>query len=287
MTVPVQAEAGELMGTLDGKVAFITGAGRGQGRSHALRFAREGADIIAVDTSKSVDSVPYALADAEDLAETARAVEATGRRIIAREADVRDYSALEAAVQEGVSTFGRLDIVVANAGISSPAPTFDMSEDTWQDMIDINLTGTWKSLKASVPHIIEGGRGGAVVITSSLAATVANENMAHYSASKAGLVMLMKVMAKELAPHSIRVNTVHPTTVATEMVLNDATYRLFRPDLDNPGRADFEEAARTLNRLPIAALEPEDITETVLHLVSDRARYITGTTQVIDAGGSL
>ncbi|NKY52250.1 mycofactocin-coupled SDR family oxidoreductase [Nocardia vermiculata] len=275
------------MGKLDGKVAFITGAGRGQGRSHALRFAREGADIIAVDTTRSVDSVPYPLSSADDLAETVRAVEDTGRRIIARNADVRDYAALEAAVGEGVNALGRLDIVVANAGISSPAPTLEMSEDTWQDMIDINLTGTWKSLKASVPHIVSGERGGAVVITSSLASTVVNENMAHYSASKAGLVMLMKVMAKELAPQNIRVNSVHPTTVATEMVLNEATYRLFRPDLEHPERTDFEEAARTLNQLPVAALEPEDITETVLHLVSDAGRFITGTTQFVDAGGGL
>ncbi|MFV2217093.1 SDR family NAD(P)-dependent oxidoreductase, partial [Actinomadura sp. LOL_016] len=161
-------------------------------------------------------------------------------------------------VQAGVGEFGRLDIVLANAGISSPAPTLEMSDDTWQDMIDINLTGVWKSLKASVPHIVAGGRGGSVVITSSLAAVYANENTAHYSAAKAGLVMLMKVMAKELAPHSIRVNTVHPTTVATDMILNEATYKLFRPDLDDPTRADFEEAARTLNRLPVAALEAED-----------------------------
>lgn len=275
------------MGKLDGKVAFITGAGRGQGRSHAVRFAREGADIIAVDTTANVQSVPYPLANADDLAETARQVEATGRRIVARDADVRDYDALAAAVEAGVSTFGRLDIVVANAGISSPAPTLEMSEDTWQDMIDINLTGAWKTLKAAVPRIIDGGRGGSVVITSSLAAVYVNENTAHYAASKAGLVMLMKVLAKELAPQGIRVNTVHPTTVATGMVLNDATYRLFRPDLEHPDRADFEEAARTLNQLPVAMLEPEDITATVLHLVSDEGRYITGTTQLIDAGGAL
>ncbi|MQY17710.1 mycofactocin-coupled SDR family oxidoreductase [Nocardia macrotermitis] len=275
------------MGKLDGRVAFITGAGRGQGRSHAIRFAREGADIIAIDTTRKVDSVPYRLSDADDLAETVRAVEATGRRIVARDADVRDFPALDAAVREGVDAFGRLDIVVANAGISSPAPTLEMSEQTWQDMIDINLTGVWKSLKAAVPHVISSGRGGAVVITSSLAAMHANENTAHYSASKAGLVMLMKVMAKELAPQDIRVNTVHPTTVATEMILNDATYHLFRPDLEHPDRADFEEAARTLNRLPVAALEPEDITDTVLHLVSDDAKFVTGTAQLIDAGGAL
>ncbi|GGK92240.1 mycofactocin-coupled SDR family oxidoreductase [Nocardia jinanensis] len=275
------------MGKLGGKVAFITGAGRGQGRTHALRFAQEGADIVAVDTTARVATVPYPLSGADDLAETVRLVEATGRRIVARDADVRDFAALSAAVTAGVEAFGRLDIVVANAGISSPAPTLEMSEAVWQDMIDINLTGVWKSLKAAVPHVIEGGRGGSVVITSSLAAFHANENTAHYSASKSGLVMLMKVLAKELAPHNIRVNTVHPTTVATEMILNEATYRLFRPDLAEPDRADFEEAARTLNRLPVAALEPEDITATVLHLVSDEARYITGTTQLIDAGGAL
>jgi (+)-trans-carveol dehydrogenase len=275
------------MGRVEGKVAFITGAARGQGRSHAVRLAEEGADIIAVDTTAKVDSVPYPLATAEDLAETVRLVEALDRRIVAREADVRDSAALAAAVEEGVAEFGRLDIVLANAGISSPASTLEMSEDTWQDMIDINLTGVWKSLKVSVPHIIAGGRGGAVVITSSLAAIYANANTAHYSAAKAGLVMMAKVMAKEWGPHSIRVNTVHPTTVATEMILNDATYQLFRPDLEHPTRADFEEAALTLNRLPVAALEPRDISETILHLVADSGRYITGTTQVVDAGGQL
>ncbi|MEU7811125.1 mycofactocin-coupled SDR family oxidoreductase [Pseudonocardia sp. NPDC049154] len=276
------------MGRVEGRVAFITGAARGQGRAHAVRLAEEGADIIAVDTTAKVDSVPYPLATAEDLAETVRLVEALDRRIVAREADVRDYAALSAAVEAGVAEFGRLDIVLANAGISSPASTLEMSEDTWQDMIDINLTGVWKSLKASVPHIIAGGRGGAVVITSSLAALYANNNTAHYSAAKAGLVQMAKVMAKEWAEHSIRVNTVHPTTVATDMILNDATYKLFRPDLENPTRADFEEAARTLNRLPVAALEPRDISETVLHLVADDSgRYITGTTQVVDAGGQL
>ncbi|WP_280508247.1 mycofactocin-coupled SDR family oxidoreductase [Nocardia flavorosea] len=275
------------MGTLDGKVAFITGAGRGQGRSHAVRFAREGADIIAVDTTAEAKSVPYSLATAEDLAETARLVEAEGRRILARDADVRDLATLTTAVEEGVKALGRLDIVVANAGISSPAPTLGMSEDTWQEMIDINLTGVWKSLKASVPHIVESGHGGSVVITSSVAAMVAQENIAHYAAAKAGLVSLMKVLAKELAPQSIRVNTVHPGTVGTDMVYNESTYRLFRPDLENPERADFEAVAGTMNRLPVTALEPEDITNTVLFLVSDAAKYITGTTHVVDAGNAL
>jgi SDR family mycofactocin-dependent oxidoreductase len=276
-----------VMGKLDGKVAFITGAARGQGRSHAVALAREGADIIAIDTTAKIGSVPYALSTSDDLADTVRSVEAAGRRIVARDADVRDFQALAGAVDEGVAEFGRLDIVLANAGICAPAPTLEMSEETWQETIDVNLTGVWKSLKASVRHIIAGGSGGAVVITSSLAAIRASGNLAHYSATKAGLVMLMKVMAKELAPHSIRVNTVHPSTVATDMVFNESTYRLFRPDLDNPTREDFEKAARVGNLLPITALESQDISNAVLYLVSDDGRFVTGTTQIIDAGGAL
>ena len=275
------------MGLLDGKVAFITGAARGQGRSHALTLAREGADIIAVDICRQAPTVPYPMATPDDLAETVKEVEALDRRIIASEVDVRDLAALTAAVNDGVAEFGRLDIVLANAGISTPAPTLEMDEQVWDEMIEINLTGQWKTIRAAVPHIIAGGRGGSVVITSSLAAIYANENTAHYSAAKAGLVMLMKVLAKELAPQSIRVNTIHPTTVATDMILNEPTYRLFRPDLENPTYDDFAVAARTLNKLPIVAVEPSDISNAVLYLVGDSGRYITGITHVIDAGGQI
>jgi (+)-trans-carveol dehydrogenase len=275
------------MGRVEGKVAFITGAARGQGRSHAVRLAQEGADIIAVDVCRQVETVPYPTATSEDLAETVRQVEALDRRIIVTEADVRDLAALQAAVDDGVAQLGRLDIVLANAGISTPASTLEMDEETWSTMIDVNLTGQWKTIKAAVPHVVAGGRGGSVVITSSLAAIYANPNTAHYSAAKAGLVMFAKVLAKELAPHSIRVNTIHPTTVATDMILNEPTYRLFRPDLENPTRADFEEAALTLNKLPVPAIEAVDISNAVLHLVSDEGRYVTGTTHVVDAGGQL
>ena len=213
------------MGQLEGQVAFITGAARGQGRSHALTLAREGADIIAVDICAQADTVPYPMATPDDLAQTVKQVEALDRRIVATQADVRDLAALTAAVDQGVAELGRLDIVLANAGISTPAPTLEMDEAVWDEMIEINLTGQWKTIRAAVPHIISGGRGGSVVITSSLAAIYANPSTAHYSAAKAGLVMLMKVLAKELAPHSIRVNTVHPTTVATDMILNEPTYR--------------------------------------------------------------
>jgi SDR family mycofactocin-dependent oxidoreductase len=275
------------MGRLEGKVAFITGAARGQGRSHAVRLAEEGADIIAVDVCKQVETVPYPTATPDDLQETVRQVEALDRRIIAAEVDVRDLDGLTGTVEDGVAQLGRLDIVLANAGISTPASSLEMDEETWQTMIDVNLTGVWKTLRASVPHVIAGGRGGSVVITSSLAAIYANPGTAHYSAAKAGLVMLAKVLAKELAPHSIRVNTVHPTTVATDMILNEPTYRLFRPDLEEPTRADFEEAALTLNALPVPAMEAVDISNAVLYLASDDGRYVTGTTHVVDAGGQL
>ena len=275
------------MGRVEGKVAFITGAARGQGRSHAVRLAQEGADIIAVDVCKPVETVPYPTATPDYLAETVRQVEALDRRIVAAEVDVRDLAGLTEVVDDGVAELGRLDIVLANAGISTPASTLEMDEETWQTMIDVNLTGVWKTIRASVPHVVAGGRGGSVVITSSLAALYANPNTAHYSAAKAGLVMLAKIMAKELAPQNIRVNTIHPTTVATDMILNEPTYRLFRPDLEHPSRADFEEAALTLNKLPVPAIEAVDISNAVLYLVSDDGRYVTGTTHVVDAGGQL
>ena len=275
------------MGRVEGKVAFITGAARGQGRSHAVRLAQEGADIIAIDVCKQVDTVPYPTATPDDLAETVRQVEALDRRIVAAEVDVRDLAGLTQAVEDGVAQLGRLDIVLANAGISTPAPSLEMDEETWSTMIDVNLTGVWKTLRASVPHVIAGGRGGSVVITSSLAAIYANAGTAHYSAAKAGLVMLAKVLAKELAPQNIRVNTIHPTTVATDMILNEPTYRLFRPDLEHPTRADFEEAALTLNKMPVPAIDAVDISNAVLYLVSDDGRYVTGTTHVVDAGGQL
>ncbi|MEE2059111.1 mycofactocin-coupled SDR family oxidoreductase [Rhodococcus artemisiae] len=275
------------MGKLDGKVAFITGAARGQGRSHALELAKEGADIIAVDACRQIDTVPYSTATPDDLAETVRQVEALDRRILASEVDIRDFDGLKRAADDGVAALGRIDIVLANAGISTMAPTLEMTDEMWTTMIDVNLTGQWRTVKAAVPHIVAGGRGGSVVLTSSLAALWANENIAHYSAAKAGLVGFMRVLAKELAPESIRVNTVHPTTVATDMILNDATYRLFRPDLENPTLEDFNEAARTLNALPIPAIESVDISNAILYLVSDDGRYVTGTQHVVDAGGRL
>jgi SDR family mycofactocin-dependent oxidoreductase len=275
------------MPRLAGKVAFITGAARGQGRSHAVRLAGEGADIIAIDICQTIPTAPGPGPTPADLAETVKAVESLDRRILAAQIDVRDLGAMTSFVAKSVGELGRLDIVLANAGIAGTELTLEMDEQVWQTMIDINLTGVWKTLKASVPHIIAGGRGGSVVITSSLAALTANEHTAHYSAAKSGLISLMRVLAKELAPHRIRVNTVHPTTVGTEMILNESTYRHFRPDLDHPTRADFEETARTLNRMPVPYIEVEDVTNAILYLVSDEGRYVTGSQQLLDAGGSL
>lgn len=275
------------MGKLDGKVAFITGAARGQGRSHAVRFAEEGANIIGVDVSRQIETVPYATAQPGDMEETVRQVEAAGGRMLASEVDVRDLAGLAKAADDGVAELGRIDIVIANAGINSMAPTLEMDEATWQTMIDINLTGVWKTVRAAVPHIVAGGRGGSVVLTSSLAALMTNANIAHYTAAKAGMVGLMQVLAKELAPQNIRVNTVHPTTIATDMVLNDATYKLFRPDLENPTRQDFEDAAAQMNPLPLPVPESIEITNAVMYLVSDDSRYVTGNTHVVDAGALL
>ena len=269
------------------RTAFITGAARGQGRSHAVRFAEEGANIIGVDVSTQIETVPYPTAQPGDLEETVRLVEAAGGRMLASEVDVRDLPGLTKAADDGAKEFGRIDIVIANAGINTMAPTLEMDEAMWQTMIDINLTGVWKTVRAAVPHIVAGDRGGSVVLVSSLAALMTNANIAHYTAAKAGMVGLMQVLAKELAPQNIRVNSVHPTTIATDMVLNDATYKLFRPDLDNPTRQDFEDAAAQMNPLPMPVPESVEITNAIMYLVSDDARYVTGNTHVVDGGARL
>ena len=272
------------MGRLDGKVAFVTGVARGQGRSHALRLAEEGAQIVGVDLCDQIPTVPFAMGTSEDLEQTASMVEDLDRRIVAREADVRDGAGLQAVVEEGISEFGHIDIVCANAGIFSSAPTWELTREQWQDMIDVNLTGVWKTCKAVAPHMIERGQGGSIVITSSTAGIKGFPGTAHYTSAKHGVVGLMKTLANELAPHMVRVNTVNPTGVDTPLLHNDAIYRLFLPDEENPTREQFGEAYTQLNMLPIPWVESRDISNAVLWLASDEARYVTGVVLPVDAG---
>lgn len=274
------------MARVKGKVALITGAARGMGRSNALRLAEEGADIIAVDIADQVASAPYATATAEDLALTTKLVEEQDRRILSRQVDVRDYAGLKQVVADGIAEFGHIDIVSANAGIASFGPSHEMSEDTWNEMIDINLTGVWKTCAAVIPHMIERGQGGSLIITSSSAGLAGLANLTHYTAAKHGVVGLMRALAVELAPQSIRVNTVHPANVGTDMVHNDTIYKAFFPDIENPTREMAENAYLQMQALPVKTLDPIDISNAILFLASDEARYITGITLPVDAGGS-
>jgi SDR family mycofactocin-dependent oxidoreductase len=274
-------------GLLADQVAVVTGAARGQGRSHALALAAEGASVIALDACAPIATVPYPLPEKEDLEDTAEQVRALGVRVVHGVVDVRDLAGMERFVSDAVASLGRLDIVCANAGISTPSPTLTMTEQAWQTTIDVNLTGAWKTCKATVPHIIAGGRGGSVIITSSSATAMTSRNIAHYTASKHGLIGFMRVLAKELAPDRIRVNTLHPTGVRTPMIFNEPMYRLFRPDLENPGREDFESAARSHHALGVSSVEPEDVSAAVLYLASASGRYVTGSTFMLDAGGPL
>jgi SDR family mycofactocin-dependent oxidoreductase len=276
------------MGKVEGKVAFITGAARGQGRSHAIRLAEEGADIIAVDICEDVPTVPFAGATEADLAETVKAVEALDRRIVASKADVRDYSGLKAALDAGVAELGRLDIVCANAGIFSHAPAAELTEEQWGTMLDVNLTGVWRTCKAAIPHLVAGGRGGSIIITSSVAGLKAHPHFAHYVAAKHGVVGLMRTLAIELAAQSIRVNTINPGNVSTDMVHNEDTYRLFLPGTPNPTRQEFEQRLSSAPMmLPAPWAESVDISNAVVFLASDDSRYITGVALPVDLGAMV
>lgn len=277
-----------MAGRVEGKVAFVTGAARGQGRAHAVRLAQEGADIIALDVCKQLDGVTFPMSTPEDLAETVRLVEKTGRRIHAVQADVRDYDAMKAVVDDGVAQFGRLDIVIANAGIGPDgAAMHDMDRKVWQDTVDINMTGVWLTTKASVPHILAGGRGGAVVLTSSLGGISAHPFIGHYVAAKHGVIGIMRTLALELGEHNIRVNALAPTQVSTPMVLHEGTYKMFRPDLPNPTVDDFAAVSQGMHLLPTPWVDAEDIANAALFLVSDEGRYLTGVVLPIDAGANL
>jgi SDR family mycofactocin-dependent oxidoreductase len=263
---------------VEGKVAFITGAARGQGRSHAIRLAQEGADIIAVDICKQIATVPYPMATPEDLEATVKAVEELDRRIFAREADVRDEAGLKAAFEEGVAELGPVDIVLANAGIAPMS--LHEEHDAWQDVIDVNLSGVFNTVEIAIPSMIERGKGGAIVLTSSTAGIngIAGPTRGGlgYTAAKHGVVGLMRSYANNLAPHSIRVNSVHPTGVNTPMVVNEVMQEWLQSD-PTLGQA-------MANALPVGMVEPVDISNAILWLVSDEARYVTGVTLPVDAG---
>jgi SDR family mycofactocin-dependent oxidoreductase len=268
-----------MAGRVAGKVAFITGAARGQGRSHAIRLAEEGADIIAVDICRDYGTVPYAMATEADLAVTVKAVEALDRRIVATQADVRDAAALKAAVDDGVAQLGRLDIVSANAGICTVQSWDEVTPAVWQDTLDTNLTGVWNTMVVSVPHLIAAG-GGSIICTSSTAGIKGLPYLAPYVAAKHGVVGIAKTMANELAIHKVRVNTVHPTGVDTPMGNGLG-------GLEPLINRDPNLGPIYMNTLPVEIVDPRDISNAVLFLASDEARYVTGLEFTVDAGNTI
>ena len=268
------------MGQIEGRVAFITGAARGQGRNHAVRLAREGADIIAVDICGPVSSDSgYPAANAEDLELTKKLVEAEGRSILVAEADVRDSVALRAVVDEGVARFGRLDIVIANAGICNWSRFWEMPDEQWDTLIDINLTGVWKTLKAAVPAMIEAGNGGSIINVSSVAGLKALPGQIHYSAAKHGIVGLTNSAAIELGEFRIRVNSIHPYGVDTPMGTDPNSLKMLKK---HPRY--FASFASILTDHPLA--ETDDVSDAVLWLASDASRTVTGTQLALDMGAS-
>jgi SDR family mycofactocin-dependent oxidoreductase len=279
------------MGRVQGKVAFITGAGRGQGRSHAVRLAEEGADIIAVDRCEDFATVGYPMATPEDLEETAHFVEKTGQRIVTAKVDVADGGGLKSALEAGIAELGRLDIVVTAAGIAGMKGSADLP--AWIDVMNTNLIGTINAIQVALPHLSEGA---SIIATGSTAALMdvsKNDNPGTdpggtaYLHSKRLLSQYVHALAAELAPRGIRANVVHPTNCNTDMLQSEPMYRAFRPDLEHPTRADAEPVFGVQQAMKIPYIEPEDISNMVLFLASDEARYITGTQQRVDAGGYL
>src|SRR4051812_9752309 len=276
------------MGRLEGKVAFITGVARGQGRSHAVRLAQEGAHIVGIDSCGGADAYPwmtYEMASEADLAETARLVEATGAGIVARRGDVRQIDTVEAAVQEGLDKFGHIDIVSANAGISPFGPETWLNDDRqWNDVYEVNLLGVRNTCKAVLPAMIDAETGGAITITSSGAGLKGAYGLSDYCSTKWGVIGFARSLANEVAPYDIRVNVIAPGTVNTDMVQNDGLRKLFRPDLEAPTREDVAPVFEQMSMLRIPWVEPVDISNALLFLSSDEARYITGVVLPVDAG---
>lgn len=276
------------MGRVEGKVAAITGAARGQGRAHAIRLAEEGADIIAIDIAKQIGTVRYEMATPEDLAETARLVKSLGRQIVTAEVDVRDFEGLQAAFDDGVRQLGRLDIVCANAGIYGHGKAESFSEEEWDEMMAVNTKGVWHTAKAALPHLRATG-GGSIIITSSAAGVKAFQNSLHYVASKHAAMGIMRGLALQLSPEFIRVNAVLPTNVDTAMIHNPDVWALVGPDLapEDRNKEVLADRFAALNTLPIPWVDPVDISNAVLWLGSDEARYVTGIALPVDAGCTL
>lgn len=275
------------MGRVSGKVALVTGAARGQGRSHAIELAKEGAAIVATDVGVgTLPGVEYPVATSEELEETARLVRELGGRIIIAEADTRDADAVQAVVDAGIAEFGYIDVVVANAGVFTWGPAAELSWSDWHTVVDINLNGTWNTVRAVLPSMIARGKGGSIMMTASQIATRGQSNAVAYAASKAGIVGMMRALAAELAQHNIRVNTIHPSTVYSPMILNEPVYKVFRPDLENPGVEEMEAELRPFHMLPVAALDAIDISHAVVYLASDESRYVTSLRFAIDAGST-
>ncbi len=272
-----------MAGKLEGKVALITGAARGQGRSHALALAREGADIFGVDMCAQVESVAYPLSTTDDLAETTSLVTGTGRRIETYIGDVRSSADMRAATEQAISTFGKIDIVVANAGIWTPGSVWEMDDQTWQDMIDINLTGVFNTVRFAIPQMME-RKSGSLVLISSTCGVKALGWMPHYNAAKHGVMGLTRSLALDLGPYFVRANAILPSTVNTPMIMNDPSYKIYRPDLENPTREEAMSGFYAHNAMPMPYVEPEDVSEAVLFLASDASRYITGIGLPVDLG---
>ncbi len=271
-------------GRVAGKIALVTGAARGQGRSHAITLAEHGADVILVDAARAIDTIGYPMPTPDDLKEAARAVEEFDRRAVVIEADVRD-DGLGAMVSDAVAQLGGLDIVVANAGVlGSPKSSWEFSHEEWSTVVDINLTGVWQTTKATVPHLIAGGRGGSIIAISSIAGLRGIPNVAQYCAAKHGVVGLATALANEVARYGIRVNTIHPTNVRTPMIDNPVSAKIFRPDLEAATIEDGADVLRRINLLPVPWIEPTDVSQAVLWLASDESRYVTGAAVTVDAG---
>lgn len=272
------------MSDLTGKVAYITGVARGQGRSHAIALAKRGVRIVGLDICAPVESAPYEMANEAELAETEALIKEVGGDCILTVGDVRSLDDQIAAVNSAVERWGRVDIVLGNAGVCTYGDLATMSVEKWQEMMDIDLTGVWMSARAAAGPMIEAGNGGSMIFTSSTAGLRNLNQIGHYVAAKHGVTGLAKAFANELAPHNIRVNSLHPSNCRTEMMLNTGVAKMFRPDLDSPTWEDAVDSYGTIHLLNTPWVEPEDVSNAVVFLVSDEARFITGAAIPVDAG---